>query len=807
MVRFLQTSVILFLIFICYSSATAQQLTSGQTSPQATQSAVSNQAQQPQSPQSAASSQSQIISQPVKENASVFEMYVSEKTLEITEKQFDIVTKFRGITFAYTAATPVAGQIAIPVRVVRMEGGFATPIDINAGYLIGTPEAINSAFKVLGIDTGIGVSTNIQQFGYNLFRAPSTFAPVDKVPVGPDYVLGPGDEIKITVWGNIEGQWSVVVDRDGTIALPNIGIPRSEYSGSSQESSILSIIGVTGLTFKELKDVIYKQYAKYYTGFEINIAMGALRTIKIYVVGNAKTPGAYTISSLSTLVNALFESGGPSKNGTMRDIQLKRHGKTIMHFDMYDLLLKGDKSKDVKLLPEDVVFIPHVGQLAGIAGNVRNPAIYELKGKTNLIDLIKMAGGLTATAFEGRIQLQRIENHLYRTVLESDLVGIENNPKKNMALKDGDLIRIFSVQETKSTVTISGAVVSPGEYAIVPGKSRVSDIISLANGLLYFASNEAELTRVKATQEGPKIERFIINHSKAMAGELQDNIVLETNDNLLIRAVPGWQLPESVTISGEVKYPGIYKIKKGERLSSVIERAGGYSDYAYLRGAVFTRERLREIQQKNMEEMTARLERELMSASASQIATATNQEDVAAKKAEVEQKQKFLESLRKLKATGRLTIYLGHPRLLKGSEFDLELEGGDSLFIPTSSNIVNVAGSVMTQGSFIYSESLGTKDYVELAGGVSRWADTDNIYVMKADGSALKVARGLFSWSSARSRWEIAAFGESAREVEPGDTIVVPEKVDQIAWLREIKDITQIIANIAISAGVVKALY
>jgi protein involved in polysaccharide export with SLBB domain len=145
--------------------------------------------------------------------------------------------------------------------------------------------------------------------------------------------------------------------------------------------------------------------------------------------------------------------------------------------------------------------------------------------------------------------------------------------------------------------------------------------------------------------------------------------------------------------------------------------------------------------------------------------------------------------------------------LLKGSEFDIELEGGDSLYIPVTNNFVNVAGSVMTQGSFIYSNSLNSKDYIELAGGASRWADTNNIYIMKVDGSAMRVDRGLFSWNSARSRWEIASFGEPVKEVEPGDTIVVPEKVERIAWLREIKDITQVIANLAISAGVVKALY
>ncbi|MDD5243734.1 MAG: SLBB domain-containing protein, partial [Syntrophorhabdaceae bacterium] len=310
--------------------------------------------------------------------------------------------------------------------------------------------------------TPLTISTEIRQFGYDLFkRTPSTFAPVDKVPVGPDYVVGPGDELKITIWGNIEGQWTAIVDRDGNISLPKVGI-----------------LGVTGLTFKELKDTLHKQLSKYYTNFEMNVSMGNLRTIRVYFVGNAERPGSYTISSLSTLVNALFESGGPSKKGTMRDIQLKRHGKTVVRFDIYDFLLKGDKTKDARLMPEDVIFIPPAGPLVAIAGNVKNPAIYELKGESKLSDLLNMAGGLTATAFKGRVQVQRIENHQFRTIFESDLIDIDRNLKKDFIVKDGDLVKVFAVVDTKNTIQISGPVANPGAYGITPGATRIKDVIS-----------------------------------------------------------------------------------------------------------------------------------------------------------------------------------------------------------------------------------------------------------------------------------------------------------------------------------------
>ena len=632
------------------------------------------------------------------------------------------------------------------------------------------------------------VSVDIRQFGYDLFRKPpSTFAPVDNIPVGPDYVLGPGDEIRITIWGKIEGQWSVVVDRDGNISLPKVGI-----------------LGVTGLTFKELKELLHKEFSKYYTGFEMNVSMGLLRTIRVYVVGNAERPGAYTVSSLSTLVNALFEAGGPSKTGTMRDIQVKRNDKTIVHFDMYDLLLKGDKTKDIRLMPEDVIFIPHVGTLVGIAGNVRNPAIYELKGETRLFDLIQMAGGLTSVAFKGRVQVQRIEDHQFRTIFEGDLIEIEKNPEKNFAIRDGDLVKVFSVVETKNTIIITGAVANPGEYGVTPGVTKVRDVISLSGGLLYYASNQAEITRIKVTQAGPQTERLSVDLSKAMEDDPKHNVPLEINDYLFVRTVPEWELYRTVTISGEVKFPGTYTIKKGERLSSLIERAGGYTDSAYLRGAVFTRERVRELQQRQLDEMVERLERELLGRGAAEVAVALSPEDARITEYEIKQKRDFIDALKGVKAKGRMAIKIDEPEILKKTPYDIELEEGDNLFIPSDPHSVQVIGSVYNQTAFVYDKDKGVSRYIDLAGGYTENADKKRVYVLKADGTAVKPGGGFLgiSWSKGSNRWE---FG--GRELDPGDTIVVPEKLERIAWMREIKDITQILFQIAVTAGVLIAAF
>ncbi|MCE5274438.1 MAG: SLBB domain-containing protein [Syntrophaceae bacterium] len=632
------------------------------------------------------------------------------------------------------------------------------------------------------------VSTNIRQFGYDLFsKPPSSFAPAEEVPVGPDYVVGPGDEIRVSIWGSIEGQWTSAVDRDGTISLPKVGT-----------------IGVTGLTFTELKETIHKELSKFYTGFQMNVSMGSLRTIRVYVVGNASSPGAYTISSLSTLLNALFEAGGPSKTGTMRDIRVERSGQTVVHFDLYDLLHRGDKTKDIRLMPEDVIFIPPVGALVGIAGSVHTPAIYELKGENRVSDLIDMAGGLSAVAFAGRVQIERIMDNRSQVVLDSDLEPLLT---KDLSLQSGDLLKIFQVVQDRKMVRLTGAVNRGGEYGFTPGMT-VRDLISMAGGLKHYAYvKEAELTRVTVTSSGPRTETLSVDLKSALEGDKGGNLPLKEDDYLFVRAVPEWQLYRTAQITGEVKFPGTFTIQRGERLSSLIERAGGYTDKAYLRGAVFTRVQVKELQQKGIEEMVTRLRRELLAESAGEVSTSSSAEELQAKKAELESKQKFIEALRDLKATGRMTIGLAHLRLLKGSEYDIELEEGDHLHIPTMSSSVNVMGSVMSLGSYVYSEKFSYKDYVAMSGGYTRYADTDNVYVLKVDGSARKLSHGLFNWNDPKSRWEVTTFGEDIREIEPGDSIIVPEKLDRVAWLREVKDITQILMQMAVTAGVVIKLF
>ncbi|MEK6527552.1 MAG: SLBB domain-containing protein [Nitrospirota bacterium] len=656
----------------------------------------------------------------------------------------------------------------------------------DAGYLIGSTDAISDGFKLIGIKSSFPLTITVKQFGYDLFRQPpSTFAPVENVPVGPDYVLGPGDEIRITVWGKIEGQWNLVVDRDGNISLPKVGI-----------------LGVTGLTFRELKDILYKELSKYYTGFEMNVSMGSLRTIRIYVVGNAERPGTYTVSSLSTLINALFEAGGPNKTGTMRDIQLKRNGKTITHFDMYDFLLKGDKTKDVRLMPEDVIFIPPIGPVAAIAGSVNNPAIYELKGEATISQLIEMAGGLNTVAFKGRIQIERIINNSRQVVFESNLDDIRD---KSTTLQSGDVVKIFQIVQDKKIVRLSGAVQREGDYGFSSGMTA-KDLILMAGGLKYYAyDKEAELTRVYVTDKGPRTEKIMINLQKALAGEQESNISLKENDYFFVRTVPEWRLYQTVTIQGKVKFPGTYTFINGERLSSLIERSGGYTDKAYLRGAVFTREGVRELQQRQIDEMVERLERDLLGTDIAEISAALTPEEAKIKEYEITQKKDFVAKLKTIKAKGRVSIAINQPEILRETTYDIDLTDGDSLFIPSNPESVQVIGSVYNQTAFVYDKDKSSSaDYIDLAGGYTEGADKKRVYILKVDGTATRPGGGFLgiSWSKDSNGWELGS-----QDIESGDTIVVPEKLEKIAWMRNIKDITQILYQIAVTAGVTIALY
>lgn len=283
-------------------------------------------------------------------------------------------------------------------------------------------------------------------FGANLFLwSPSTFAPIDQVPVTSNYVVGSGDQLLVRVWGQINFNAEVTVDRSGNIYLPQVGA-----------------IHVAGVAFSELQDQIRSNISRIYKNFNISVNLGQLHSIRIFVTGQARRPGSFTVSSLSTLVSAIFSTGGPSPYGSMRHIQVRRDGATITDFDMYDLLVHGNKSKDVQLLAGDVIYIPPVGPQAAVFGSVHNSAIYELLNTTTVGQILQDAGGLSTLASLSRASLERINTEQRQQAIDISL----NEPGLSTPLQNGDILRVLPISPRfDKTVTLRGNLADPGRFA------------------------------------------------------------------------------------------------------------------------------------------------------------------------------------------------------------------------------------------------------------------------------------------------------------------------------------------------------
>ena len=418
-------------------------------------------------------------------------------------------------------------------------------------------------------------------YGYDLFRhAPSTFAPVDNIPVTPDYTIGPGDELLVHVWGQVEANVSVVVDRNGLINLPNIGS-----------------ISVAGVRYQKLTEHIGDAIGRMFNNFKIDVSLGKLRSVQVFVVGQAARPGNYTVSSLSTLVNTLFASGGPSATGSMRHIQLKRGNKVITEFDLYDLLLKGDKSKDVKLLPGDVIYIPPAGAMAAISGSVNTQAIFELKGNENLSDLLDLAGGLTNVAAAQKVSVERIHEHEMRKVDEFQLD--KNGLAKPM--RDGDVVTVYSISPRfDNAVKLQGNVAAPMRYIWKDGM-RITDLLKDRNAVIpgaYWAKqnngaindryNKKEVNWdyavVQRLDEEKLTTRLVaFNLGKAIKGDPDENMLLQPGDVVTVFSADA-ALPKTendVVLKGSIFSPSDRRFvwREGMRINDLIPSAKWLTDY------------------------------------------------------------------------------------------------------------------------------------------------------------------------------------------------------------------------------------
>jgi len=731
------------------------------------------------------------------------------------------------------------------------------------------------------------VSTTLRQFGYDVFSRPiSTFAPVTNVPVGPDYVVGPGDAFTVTMWGRVDAQYTLLVDRDGQIVLPEVGA-----------------LKIWGMKFEELHGYLQHEMSRKFTDFKMSVTMDRLRTVRVFVVGEASVPGGYTISSLSTVINALFAAGGPSKNGSLRTIRVLRNGTDPVQIDLYDFLLGGDKGPDVRLQDGDTIFIPLIGPVVGVAGNVKRPAIYEMVQPMKLQEVLDLAGGITFAGWLQRVQVERVADHQKRTVVDFDLsektVPAERREGMETVVRDGDVVKVFPVAEApqdiieleghvvrpgkyqfksgmrvsdvlnydaflpqvnleyaqiersippdlhpitipfhpgkvlsgdssanielscfdririfrwdekgKRSVTVNGLVYDPNEYRLVEGM-RVKNLIEAAGGLQKTAYlRAAELTRSHISQDGMTIEKISVNLEKAVTGDPEHNIELQDYDRLTIRPIPELDFGRAAVVEGQVRFPGTYPIAKGETLSSLIERAGGYTDNAYLKGAVFTRESAKEVQKDRLNKLISEIEQSMLSSAGEATSGALDAEDVKGEQAALATKRELLTKLRTAQVTGRVVVSLADPSVLRGSKYDFELEDGDALTVPAAPGVVHVIGEVFNPTSLQYEKDRTVSYYLRKVGGMTKDADKKQVSVIKADGSVVSIEQGnrgkLVFWDSERNSWLFGGF--MSMETEPGDTIIVPRKMDRFFWLKTTKDLTQIIFQIAVAAGIVFAI-
>jgi protein involved in polysaccharide export with SLBB domain len=426
-------------------------------------------------------------------------------------------------------------------------------------------------------------------FGYDLFQGvPSTFAPVKDIQVPIDYVVGPGDTFNIQLYGNETASYSLTVGRDGVIKFPKLGP-----------------ISVSGMGFDAARAALEHRVAQQLIGTQISVTMGDLRSIRVFVLGEAEKPGSYTVSGLSTMTNALFVSGGVKTIGSLRNIVLKRNGHLVAVLDLYDLLLRGDTSGDRQLMPGDVIFIPPVGVTATVYGAVRRPAIYELKKEKTADQVVEIAGGLSPDADGKLAQLEHIDSSQGREMRNIDLTS---NAGRNTELTNGDKLRIPAIRPTlENSVELSGDVFRPGAFQFRPGL-RLSDILGSFDELHPNADRHYIMIRREVPPE-EKIEVISADLENALGarGSAADPL-LRARDKIIVfdlsanrsrtvaPIIDDLKLQASasdparvVSIGGEVRVPGLYPLEPSMHISDLIRAGGSLEDSAYTGEAELSR--------------------------------------------------------------------------------------------------------------------------------------------------------------------------------------------------------------------------
>jgi protein involved in polysaccharide export with SLBB domain len=694
--------------------------------------------------------------------------------------------------------------------------------------------------------------------------------PLD-LPIGPDYVLGPGDSLTINLWGGISQNFARVIDREGKIALPEAGT-----------------LVLAGLTLQQARSSIESALKPQYHNAQVDVTIGRLRTVRVYVVGDVQRPGAYDISSLSTALNAIYAAGGPTSVGSLRIVRHYRGQQLVREIDLYDFLLNGVRMDDERLQAGDTLLIPPSGPQVAIFGMVKRPAIYELKGKETLKDVLDSAGGATVAAALDHITIERIDPNKQRETVSLESPP-SSTPQSTLAqiagfeVKDGDRIHVASILPySERSIYVEGHVVRPGKFPFREGM-QLNDVLRSYQDLLPEPAAKGDIIRLVAPDFHPETIQFdvadalignanlplqpfdtirilgryevdapqvsvrgevlrpgtyALSHDMTpmklvnMAGgykrdallsnadlasytvqngekvvthrasihidnEEFDKVPLKPGDILTIHQLSGWHdIGASVILDGEVTYPGSYGLQEGERLSSVLRRAGGLRDTAYASGAILIRTQVKELEEKTKGELIRQIETTTASAHLAPN-LGSGQEQAALLQAATQQQAEVLQHLKTQPASGRLVIHISADiNSWANTPADIEMHTGDVLTVPKRPGFVLVSGQVYNASAITFVPGKEASWYLRRAGGTNDVANRKEIFVIRANGSVIGRRSGEWYGSNVLST-----------RLDPGDVIVVPQKIigGSLFW-KNLLTIAQISSSIAFTAGIAGVL-
>ena len=724
------------------------------------------------------------------------------------------------------------------------------------------------------------VTTQLKRFGSEFFlpnvrsRAPLRGAspgdaPLD-VPVGPDYVVGAGDTLQVSVWGPEEQTVARVVGRDGRVMLPEAGA-----------------VAVAGLTLQKAEEVIAASMRQQYRGAQIAVTVTRFHTVRIYVAGDVQRPGGYDVSAMASPLSALYAAGGPTASGSLRVVRHLRGQSEIEEVDLYDFFLHGIHASPVHLESGDTLLVPPVGAQVAIAGAVKRPAIYELhEGEDRLGQVVVDAGGLTVAASLTHISVERVDAYRGRETVHVGTAAAGRDVEGAEAIhafrvQDGDRVEVAAVAPySERVVYLEGHVVRPGRqpfrdgmhlsdllhsYAdLLPEPSQHGEIVRLVSPDLHAETIEfdlrealignqnlllqpfdtvrvrgrydddapeatihgevlrpgvyplsegmtaAQLVRMAggfkrdALLERADIASYSIVDGRQVVGNLRavpigravsdgaDDVPLHSGDILTVHQITGWtDIGEAVTLEGQVKFPGSYGFTEGERLSSVLRRAGGFRDTAYPEGAVLEREQVRDLEVKSRDELVRQIE---TNAAAARLSPNLGGGETGGTLQMIKaQQEEVLAQLKNHPPAGRLVVHLSADiDSWANTSADIELLRGDKLTIPKRPGFVLVTGQVYnaTALTFVPGKSAGW--YLSRAGGANTTANRKEVFVIRANGSVIGRRSG--GWLRA---------DVLATKLNPGDVVVVPQKVlgSSLVW-RNLLTTAQLASSIAITAAV-----